>query len=481
MKIAKALVASLVGMALVAGVPIAPPQTVANEAPPAAGSIQQDMDPDFADALRRDLARYEGDFLGMARTRGGWNPPTTVQTGDRFARNLGEGLKRTQLPILSAALFYSQRETDLAIYLVGFDGDRGKLLASAIQPVTLAQMEQAIGALRGRLGVDEPGVTRAPRRRSGTRGHSRASAPATAGGDDPAKLLADMLLPKPIREHFPEFGALQVIGNGLISTVPFAMLPLDDKRMVIDETYVVIASSLYETLVPPPPWQPLAQWPALQQREALFVGDPKVPSSDKWKVDPLDGAVIEARQLSKRMNATPLIGAAATKAAVVERMKASPLIHIAAHGVADPERPLDGGLLMLSGKDEASAFLTAREVQAMKLSARLVVLSACQSGLGRAHQGGMMGLSRAFRIAGVPRIAMTLWSVDDDATLYLMQRFQHYLFEKNGERYSDGLPGLVWEKGTPPAAAMRLAQIDTRKAFGHPRYWAGFTMFGTLN
>ena len=116
---------------------------------------------------------------------------------------------------------------------------------------------------------------------------------------------------------------------------------------------------------------------------------------------------------------------------------------------------------MLAGPSPDEAFLTAGEVQQMRLQASLVVLSACQSGLGFAHDGGVIGLARAFQKAGVPRVVMSLWSVSDEATLYLMDRFQ------------------LTAMNNPPAEALRLAMLDARQKYPDPALWAPFTLFGT--
>jgi CHAT domain-containing protein len=204
------------------------------------------------------------------------------------------------------------------------------------------------------------------------------------------------------------------------------------------------------------PWGGLDEYQSL-----LVVGDPLVPVSPDWKVPRLPGAAREAQMLAERVAADALIGEAATKAAVVDQMGYARLLYFAAHGVSDPRQPLTGGFLMLSGPNPDQAFLTAGEVQRMQLEANLVVLSACQSGLGFNHDGGVIGLARSFQKAGVPRVVMSLWSVSDEATLYLMDRFQ--------------LAAMVHV----PAEALRLAMLDTRKKYPDPALWAAFTLFGT--
>jgi CHAT domain-containing protein len=104
---------------------------------------------------------------------------------------------------------------------------------------------------------------------------------------------------------------------------------------------------------------------------------------------------------------------------------------------------------------------TAREIQQTRLSARLAVLSACQTGLGKAHDAGIIGLARAFQLAGVPRVVMSLWSVYDDATAELMQAFARHL------------------RAHAPAEALRQAMLEVKRHRPDPTEWASFVIFGT--
>jgi CHAT domain-containing protein len=160
---------------------------------------------------------------------------------------------------------------------------------------------------------------------------------------------------------------------------------------------------------------------------------------------------------------TPLIGREATKEAVIARAANADLLYFATHGAADASQPLDGGFLVFSGPNGTESVWTAREIQQTPLQARLAVLSACQTGLGRTHDAGIIGLARAFQLAGVPRVVMSLWSVYDDATAELMQAFARQL-----------------RSGTvAPAEALRQAMLEVRRRRPDPAEWASFVIFGT--
>lgn len=143
-------------------------------------------------------------------------------------------------------------------------------------------------------------------------------------------------------------------------------------------------------------------------------------------------------------------------------------IHFATHGLLDAERP---GLsaLVLSLVDEKgkpqNGFLRANEIYNLNLPADLVVLSACQTGLGKEIKGeGLVGLTRGFMYAGAARVVVSLWSVNDKATSELMTRFYRKML-KEGER---------------PSAALRAAQVEMwrQKQWQSPYYWAAFVLQG---
>ena len=143
-------------------------------------------------------------------------------------------------------------------------------------------------------------------------------------------------------------------------------------------------------------------------------------------------------------------------------------LHFATHGYLDAERP---GLsaLLLSMLDERNqptdGFLRVNDIYNLKLPAELVVLSACQTGLGKEVRGeGLLGLTRAVLYAGAARVVVSLWSVNDRATADLMA----------------GLYRRMLRNGLRPSAALREAQLELRKQkrWQSPYYWAAFVQTG---
>jgi CHAT domain-containing protein len=144
------------------------------------------------------------------------------------------------------------------------------------------------------------------------------------------------------------------------------------------------------------------------------------------------------------------------------------MVHFATHGLLNSEHPELSGLV-LSLIDEAGkqqdGFLRMQEIYNLQLPADLVVLSACQTALGKEIKGeGLVGLTRGFMYAGAQRVVASLWQVDDLATAELMKRF-----------YS----GMLKE-GLRPAEALRLAQLKMLKQerWSAPFFWAPFFIQG---
>jgi CHAT domain-containing protein/Tfp pilus assembly protein PilF len=144
------------------------------------------------------------------------------------------------------------------------------------------------------------------------------------------------------------------------------------------------------------------------------------------------------------------------------------IAHFATHGLLNGEHPELSGLVLSlvdeSGKAQ-DGFLRMQEIYNLRLPADVVVLSACQTAIGKEIKGeGLVGLTRGFMYAGAERVVASLWQVDDLATSELMKRF-----------YRAMLTGKM-----RPAAALRAAQIEMmkEKRWATPYFWAGFTIQG---
>jgi CHAT domain-containing protein len=174
----------------------------------------------------------------------------------------------------------------------------------------------------------------------------------------------------------------------------------------------------------------------------------------------------EAERLAQLAGSTTrlFIGADATEAAAKRSGSGTRHLHFATHAFLDPVSPLDSALVLApspaQGVARDNGLLQAWEVvQDLRLDADLVTLSACESGAGAVvADEGMLGLTRAFQIAGARAVVASLWKVSDRETMELMARF-----------YSELM------RGAPADEALRAAQIA---AASHPSAWAAFQLYG---
>ena len=147
------------------------------------------------------------------------------------------------------------------------------------------------------------------------------------------------------------------------------------------------------------------------------------------------------------------------------------IIHVATHGLLNAERPqFTGVVLSLVGNKAHDGFVRTDEVFNLRLGSPLVMLSACETGLGKEKRGeGVMGLTRAFMYAGAPTVGVSLWSVADKSTADLMTDFYRRL--------------LSTGEGTTSSSALRSAQLAmiSGKKYSAPFYWAPFVLVGDWN
>jgi CHAT domain-containing protein len=144
------------------------------------------------------------------------------------------------------------------------------------------------------------------------------------------------------------------------------------------------------------------------------------------------------------------------------------IIHFATHALVDDEHPQLSGIVLSRYNQlgqPIDGYLRLADIYSLRLSAELVVLSACRSAIGRDVKGeGLVGLSRGFMYAGVPRVVGSLWKVDDEATSQFMKHFYRSMLTNK----------------LAPAAAFRQAQrqMSAEKEWHFPYYWAGFVFQG---
>lgn len=290
-------------------------------------------------------------------------------------------------------------------------------------------------------------------------------------GDETAAALQlaslSRLLLDPVARLLPG-KRLLIVGDGILQTLPFAALPepgtsepLVARHEIVSLPSVSVLGVLRQEIAKRPQ-APKTLWvlanPDFGQDRAFnplpYTRDEAaaildlVPAADRFEVE----------------------GRAASREAVLDAsLRDFRYLHFATHHTFTASDP-GGGRLVLAqvgpdGREEPNGFLHLADIYQLKLRADLVVLSACQSALGRDVRGeGMMGMTRGFFYAGAERVLVSLWNVKDRPTVELMRRFYQ---------------GMLKE-GLSPAAALRKAQNEVRqqKDLRSPYYWAGFTLQG---
>ncbi|MEM7354780.1 MAG: CHAT domain-containing protein [Acidobacteriota bacterium] len=299
-----------------------------------------------------------------------------------------------------------------------------------------------------------------------------------------ARRLSEQLL-APVSDRIERAERLLILADGPLHSLPFAALVdptvIDGRRFLVEAKpiYHAASASVFALLKQ-----------ERRERRATRLtafGDPHYPrhrASDEatgpqlraalrsgFDFPPLPATRLEVESLRRTypQGAEIFLGEQATeeKAKAVGRQTTH--LHIASHGLLDDRFPLDSALVLTlpevwkEGQD--NGLLQAWEIfEQVRIDADLVTLSACDTGRGKVLGGeGLLGLTRAFHYAGARSVLASLWSVADESTGRLMQRFYVYL-----------------EEGLSKADALRRAQLDLVRGneLSHPFHWAGFQLIG---
>lgn len=257
-----------------------------------------------------------------------------------------------------------------------------------------------------------------------------------------------------------------IIPHQELFLLPFAALPDEAGTMLIDK-HPLLFSPAIGVLNASSKRSPLR----IGSDTALVVGNPQMPDQPGYSfpLSELPGAEQEALVISPLLNTTPLIDAAATKAAVISQIETASIVHLATHGLLNElDTGVPGALAFTPTPDEHTdgysdnGYLTTDEISKLTMEARLVVLSACDTGRGRITGDGVVGLSRSFLTAGVESVVVTLWAIDDGTTAELMAEFYQRLQQQPNR-----------------AVALQQAMIETRDRYPNDlSKWAAFTLFG---
>jgi len=304
--------------------------------------------------------------------------------------------------------------------------------------------------------------------------------------------LGQMVLP-PVSEHL-RGRQLVISPDGGLQTIPFALLPLQPA------TANLLVASRSITYTPSARiFSRLSRQPLKTIDNILVLADPLTHDQldvqpvfahldDRFtqvmaqrsatragiNLDRLPGASMEAaaiqtmvRSLSSEqtIGTTLRTGEQASHHFVTSaELRDYDVIHFATHGIVDADVPALSGLVLAKDARE-SGYLRPDDIAALQLNAGLVVLSGCETGIGKSIAGeGLMSLSRPFLIAGARQVISSLWKVSDRATAELMERFYFHLLQEHQS----------------PQQALQSAQqwMHEQPQWQHPNFWAGFVLTG---
>lgn len=287
---------------------------------------------------------------------------------------------------------------------------------------------------------------------------------------------------------------LLLVSDGFLQYVPFAALPEPAngaQPLIVNHEIITLPSVTTLAYL-----KAEKRKPKTHSKEILILADPVFEKNDDRLIngefkgnridrnssDPTDMAETDLflpRLLESRDEADAIMSAAAPGSATVvdgfevnrafvtgPELSRYRIIHFATHGILDTQRPKLSGMALSRYSDRGErieSFLSLQDVYNLRLQAELVVLSACETAVGRDVKGeGLIALTRGFMYAGVSRVVASLWKVSDDATTTLMNEFYRSMLQDN----------------LSPAAALRQAQIKIWRQKRAPYYWAAFVLQG---
>ena len=269
--------------------------------------------------------------------------------------------------------------------------------------------------------------------------------------EEALRTLYDTII-DPIQDLFSG-SELVFIPEGPLCLAPLAAFMSPDSKYLCESFSIRVAPSLTSLKM-------IARCPVdyHQKSGVLLVGDPCV--QDVTNLESLPCAREEVNMIGEMVGSTPLVGRQATKDEVLRRLGSVALVHIAAHG------NIETGEIALAPNStcsEADFILTMKDVKQVQLRARLVVLSCCHSARGEIKAEGVVGIARAFLGAGARSVLVSLWAIDDKATLEFMKNFYQHLVA--GKSASEALN-----------RAMNCMRESTE--FSDVTHWAPFVLIG---
>lgn len=265
----------------------------------------------------------------------------------------------------------------------------------------------------------------------------------THGWNEPAPEMS-------LEQRISQYHRLIIIPTGPLASIPWHALRTKDAWFWQTHLFSIVPSlSLL--------WAAtyLARPMGRDVSNILLIGNPK---------DNLPASVVECKAIAETVSEDGqtttrlLLGAQATLKTIQTHIAACDVLHVAAHALFNEDNPAQSYIVL------ADAHLTAQELAAMNLENKAVVLSCCESGMGKEDgSDDVFALAHACLIGGARYVVASLWPVEDEATSIIMRRFYHYIVA-----------------GYSPHLSLNLAikELVAHSKFDLPYFWAPFQLFG---
>jgi CHAT domain-containing protein len=393
--------------------------------------------------------------------------PSTVSTASASLKEMEEQAGRLHSTILS----YWVSDDATFVWVM----QSGEAVRFARIPVTWKHLTDLVNSVwplseedkgQDKLHAHQAKVTRGGEVEFPSRGQVELKA--TQGQKDHWRELYRLLI-EPVETYLPsrEGSRITIIPNGPLFALPFAGLRDAHGRYLLERYTLEYSPSISVLKFTG------ARPEANSIPHFLLIGDPA--GMQKLDLPPLPGSRKEVAEVARQLpsdRVSVLTGEDARLDAVRSTAARSAVIHFATHGIVDDKHPFESFLALSDGK------LTTRDVYGLNLTADLIFLSACRTGMGKVSGDGVLGFTRAFLYAGTRSVVATLWDVADEPTASLVENFYKGLIhggDKAQALRSAQLSVLAQLRAGRMKVATPLGPLTLPE---NPVFWASFVLIG---
>ncbi|MGM0546649.1 MAG: CHAT domain-containing protein [Bacteroidota bacterium] len=297
---------------------------------------------------------------------------------------------------------------------------------------------------------------------------------------------------KPFEDTLDDYSNLLIVPDGALAYLPFEALSQGDQYLVENFRIKYEPSLTSLSLLKEP--ETISGKELLAVAGSDFAGSENTAMRAGGGLSNLPSTLMEVDSIATHFeNHSTLKDDEVSERTFKEllRKNSYQFIHLATHGIIDENQPNRSGLALSTNKEVSASstedgMLRSSEIFGMDINSDMVVLSACNTGLGKLVDGeGMLGMQRSFFYAGTSTVVVSLWNVYDRSTASFMNEFYKSLLSSESEEgwFDNTMRWMGWEESIPfgqKAAAMRDAKLKMIKhpLFNHPVYWAPFIVVG---